>query len=134
LQNNCDCHFSVKINKEKDETRSDTYFQIISFDIKHNHSKNYGFKVKITDEIEEYVKKNFDPKKYGPTALQSTLFKQFQQKFSISQANYLLHRLFHKGVKDIQNLVAEVLLKNPRINYKIGLDDVNQTITFFNKH
>jgi len=131
LKTNCKCRYSIKLKEKnvKNDYKSLCY-KTFSFESKHNHPKNYGFKIKITDEIENWVKIHFDPKRNRSTALQKLLLKQFKQEFSLSQLTYLLHRLFHKRVHDVQSLVTQILQKNTHLDYKIGFDEVKHFVFF----
>jgi len=120
---NCKNLFSIKLGGVQGKSNNnlqETYYQIVSYEKNHNHSRNIGFKEKLTDEIEDWMKKNIDPRIYGPSSLQKALFKEFKKQYSVSQLSYLLHKLFHKQLKDIQFLIQEILPKNAGLQYKIG--------------
>jgi len=125
---NCLCRFSIKLVQElskNGQNLHEFYYAIASCESSHNHAKNIGIKVKLTDEIERWVKENIDPRIYGPISLQRLLFKQFKMDYSQSQLSYLLHKLFHKKADDVQFLIKEILQKNADLQYKIGLDQVH---------
>ncbi len=126
LKTNCNCKYSIKLrNETEDNSEKRLYYKVISFEVKQNNPKYYGSKTKISDEVENWVNTNFDPKINWAKVLQKLLLKQFHQEFSVSQLSYLLHRLFHKGVQDIQYLVTQILQKKKKdLNYKIGFDEV----------
>jgi hypothetical protein len=128
IKTNCQCRFSVKLIKDLSKANNDyqeSYYKIISFETNHNHSRNIEFKIKLTDEVEKWVKENIDPRIYGSVSLQRALLKQFKKEYSLSQLSYLLHKLFHKKAEDIQFLIKEILQKNTDLQYKIGQDKVN---------
>jgi len=122
IKTNCQCRFSVKLIKDLSKANNDyqeSYYKIISFETNHNHSRNIEFKIKLTDEVEKWVKENIDPRIYGSVSLQRALLKQFKKEYTLSQLSYLLHKLFHKKAEDIQFLNKKFCKKIQICNTKL---------------
>lgn len=61
---NCQCRFSIKLVEVEDNNNENHLkwcYEIVSFENNHNHAKNAGFKAKLTDDIELWVKENINP-------------------------------------------------------------------------